>query len=137
MFRLSEFIIYEKQGHVSYLTLNRPEVLNALHAPANAECAVAVEAFESDVDAWVLVVTGAGERAFSAGLDLRYRPPEGQAPPPVPAGFAGLTNPRYRKSAKPIVAAVHGYALGGGCELALACDIVIAADNARFGLPEA
>lgn len=131
-----EFIIYEKKGHVATLTLNRPEVLNAMHAPSNTECAVAVEDFENDDDAWVLVVRGAGDRAFSAGMDLRYRPPEGQAVPPPPAGFAGLTNPRYRKASKPVIAAVHGYALGGGFELALACDIVIAADNATFGLPE-
>jgi enoyl-CoA hydratase/carnithine racemase len=131
-----EFIIYEKQGHVANLTLNRPEVLNAMLAPSNTECARAVDDFENDVDAWVLVVRGAGERAFSAGMDLRYRPAEGQAVPHPPEGFAGLTNPRYRKVGKPVIAAVHGYALGGGFELALACDIVIAADNATFGLPE-
>jgi enoyl-CoA hydratase/carnithine racemase len=132
-----EFITYEKAGHVAHLTLNRPDVLNAMHPPANLECERALQDFENDVQAWVLVISGAGERAFSAGMDLRYRPPEGAPPvPQVQGGFAALTNPRHRKLTKPVIAAVHGYALGGGLELAMACDIIIAADNATFGLPE-
>ncbi len=132
-----EFILYEKADHIAYLTLNRPEVLNALHAPAHNECAAALEDFENDTDAWVMIINGAGERAFCAGMDLRYRPPEGSPPVSIPpGGFAGLTNPRGCKITKPIIAAVHGYTLGGGLELSMACDLIIAADNTTFGLPE-
>jgi enoyl-CoA hydratase/carnithine racemase len=111
-------------------------VLNALHPPAHHECARAFEEFDEDPDAWVAIISGAGDRAFCAGMDLRYRPGEGDNLPVPPGGFAGLTNPRNCKIWKPIIAAVHGYTLGGGLELALACDIVVAADSAVFGLPE-
>ncbi len=130
-----EFIRYEKDGHVAYLTLNRPDVMNALHAPAHRECAQALDAFEGDADAWVLIITGAGDRAFCAGMDLHDRAAGGNESRPR-GGFGGLTNPRERMVTKPIVAAVNGYALGGGLEIALACDIVVAADTAMLGLPE-
>ncbi|HEY7270899.1 MAG TPA: enoyl-CoA hydratase-related protein [Dehalococcoidia bacterium] len=132
-----EFIMYERADHVAYLRLNRPDVLNALHPPAHVECAAALDDFENDADAWVLIISGAGDRAFCAGMDLRYRPPEGA--PPVqtpPGGFGGLTNPRGCKITKPIIAAIHGYTLGGGLELAMASDIIVAAENAVLGLPE-
>jgi len=132
-----EFIKYEKSDHIAYLTLNRPEVMNALHTPAHVECAAALADFEKDTDSWVMIVTGEGDRAFSAGMDLRYRPAEGAPPVQMPpGGFAGLTNPRHCKITKPIIAAINGYALGGGLELAIACDIVVAADTATLGLPE-
>ena len=132
-----EFIQYEKRGRIAYVTINRPERLNALHPPANMEMLDAFSDFRDDSEAWVAIVTGTGERAFSAGNDLRYtaehqgdrdRPPVGRAP------FAGITS--NFTCWKPIIAAVNGYALGGGLELALACDIIIAADHAEVGLPE-
>jgi crotonobetainyl-CoA hydratase len=107
--------------------------MNALHPPANAELAQAFDDFAADPDLWVAILTGAGDRAFSAGNDLRYQA-EGNAVTVPPSGFAGITS-RYDLD-KPVIAAVNGVAMGGGFEIALACDIIIASDNATFALPE-
>ena len=133
-----EFITYEKVDRIAYLTINRPDVMNALHPPACVEMSDAWDDFAEDPDAWVAIVTGAGERSFSAGMDLRYRnKTDGERVAMPESGFGGLTNPRKRAINKPIIAAVNGYALGGGLEMAMACDIIIASDTATFGLPEA
>jgi len=133
-----QYALYEKKEKVAYLTINRPEVMNALHYPAHEELWEIWCDFRDDPEMWVAIVTGAGERAFSAGNDLKYTASQmGRAiVPPLlpPGGFGGITN-RF-ECWKPIIAAVNGYALGGGFEIALACDIIIAADHARFGLPE-
>jgi enoyl-CoA hydratase/carnithine racemase len=127
--------IYEKRGHVAYITLNRPEVMNAIHPPGTEEINEMWDDFAADRDLWVAILTGAGDRAFSAGNDLKYQSEHGGQIPQLPStGFCGLTS-RYELN-KPIIAAVNGLALGGGFELALACDIIIAAEHARFGLPE-
>ncbi|MBI4642116.1 MAG: enoyl-CoA hydratase/isomerase family protein [Candidatus Tectomicrobia bacterium] len=136
-----EFIRYEKKDHIAYITINRPEVMNALHPPANEELSDAWTDFGRDDDSWVAILTGAGDRAFSAGNDLKYTAAQsaqggGRTQPrrPIIGGFGGLTN-RF-DIWKPIIAAVNGYALGGGLETAMACDIIIAAEHAQFGLPE-
>lgn len=136
-----EYCRYEKRGHVAYVTIIRPEVMNALHAHASRELGGAWDQFAADDDAWVGVLTGEGDKAFSAGNDLKYtaemsRLTREQRPDlSMPAGgFGGLTS-RFDLF-KPIIARVNGFALGGGFEMALACDIIVAADHAEVGLPE-
>ncbi|MBI2766497.1 MAG: enoyl-CoA hydratase/isomerase family protein [Chloroflexi bacterium] len=136
-----QFCRYEKKGHVAYVTITRPEVFNALHAHANRELSEVFDDFAADDDAWVAVLTGEGDRAFSAGNDLKYtaemsrlKPEERPDLSMGKGGFGGITS-RYDLF-KPLVARVNGYALGGGLELALACDLIIAAEHAELGLPE-
>ncbi|SFH95224.1 enoyl-CoA hydratase-related protein [Albimonas pacifica] len=128
-----EFCKTETQGNILLVTLNRPEVYNAMHGPMHDELARVWDDFQADPDLWVAVLTGAGEKAFSAGNDLKATA-SGAPLSQNPAGFAGLAT-RYDRT-KPIVAAVNGFAMGGGFETALACDVIIAADTATFALPE-
>jgi enoyl-CoA hydratase/carnithine racemase len=130
-----EFATYEKKGRIAVVTINRPERMNALHPPANLELDQIWNDFEKDPEVWVGIVTGAGDKAFSAGNDLRYTAEHGRDMVRFgESGFGGLAN--RTTCWKPIIAAVNGYALGGGFEMALACDIIVAADHARVGLPE-
>ncbi len=126
------FCTAERDGRLLTVTICRPEVRNALHPPAHHELAAVFDAFEADADLWVAIVTGAGE-AFCAGQDLKWLA-EGGAPEVPPSGFGGLTA-RY-DLVKPVIAAVDGVAMGGGFEIALACDLVVASERARFALPE-
>jgi len=128
-----EFIRYEKRNRIAYVTINRPEVMNALHPPANEELARVWDDFAADPEAWVAILTGAGERAFSAGNDLKWTAAHG-VPRMPKAGFGGIV--ARHDLWKPLIAAVNGVALGGGLEIALACDVIVAADSARLGLPE-
>ncbi|MFP3944315.1 MAG: enoyl-CoA hydratase-related protein [Alphaproteobacteria bacterium] len=128
-----EFCSVERDGRLTLITIDRPEVMNALHPPANFELAQVFDDFEADPEQWVAILTGAGDRAFSAGNDLKYQAAGNKVEVP-PTGFAGLTA-RY-ELVKPVIAAVNGVAMGGGFEIALACDLIIAAENASFALPE-
>ncbi len=129
---MPEFALVETRDHITTVTINRPERLNALHPPANIELGEIFDDFAADDDAWVAIITGAG-RGFSAGNDLRFQA-EGGERPKVPRGFGGLTS-RFDMT-KPVIAAVNGVAMGGGFEIALACDLIVAARSARFALPE-
>ena len=128
-----QFCTVQDQGRLRIVTLNRPEVLNALHADANDELAGVWDEFDAREDLWVGIITGQGERGFSAGNDLKVQA-SGKRRPNGPRGFAGICN-RFDLT-KPLIAAVNGVAMGGGFETALACDIIIAAENAVFALPE-
>ena len=130
---MGEFCRVEKEGRLTIVTIERPDVMNALHPPGNFELAEAFDDFASDPEQWVAIITGASDRAFSAGNDLKYQASGGKMGGPK-SGFAGLTA-RFDNS-KPVIAAVNGLAMGGGFEIALACDLIIAAENAIFALPE-
>jgi enoyl-CoA hydratase/carnithine racemase len=130
---MPEFCSVERDGHVLTVTLNRPEVMNALHPPASFELSKMFDDFAADPELWVAILTGAGDRAFSAGNDLKFQAAGGRIEMPA-SGFAGITS-RF-DLAKPLIAAVNGVALGGGFEIALACDLVVASETASFGLPE-
>ena len=127
------FCHVQDEGRLRIVTLNRPEVMNALHTDANEELEAVWDNFAANPDLWVGIVTGAGDRAFSAGNDLKVQA-EGKRRPLPRTGFAGLTS-RFDLD-KPVIAAVNGIAMGGGFEIALACDLIIAAENALFALPE-
>jgi enoyl-CoA hydratase/carnithine racemase len=130
-----QFATYEKTGRIAVVTINRPERMNSLHPPANFELHEIWNDFERDPEVWVGILTGAGDKAFSAGNDLRYTAEHGMNMIRVAdSGFGGIAS--RTTCWKPILAAVNGYALGGGFEMALACDVIIAAEHARLGLPE-
>lgn len=130
-----EFVRFEKRDRVAWVTLNRPEVMNALHPPCHDRLDAIWDEFATDPELWVAVLTGTGERAFCAGNDLKWTAQNANRMPPLPkGGFAGLAT-RF-DLVKPVIAAVNGVALGGGFEVVLACDVVIAAQHAQFGLPE-
>lgn len=134
-------VLYERRERLAVITLNRPEALNALNGPVRRGLLDAFTAFRDDADAWVAIVTGSGERAFSAGADLKEMSAGRQA---EVAGetidpFWDAERPSLNRGLpiwKPIIAAINGYCLAGGLELALACDIRIAVPHARFGLTE-
>ena len=129
---MTEFCLVEKKDHIMTVRINRPDRLNALHPPGNAELGEVFDDFAADDDMWVAVITGEG-RGFSAGNDLRYQA-EGGERVPMPRGFGGLTS-RFDLH-KPVIAAVNGVSMGGGFEIALACDLIIASEKAMFALPE-
>ena len=129
-----EHIIVESRGAVGIITLNRPKMLNALSFGVFREIAAAVDDLEADDAIGCIVITGS-EMAFAAGADVKEMQPKGFLDM-FADDFATAGAGRVAKCRKPTIAAVAGYALGGGCELAMMCDIIIAADTAKFGQPE-
>ena len=128
-----KYCIVQDEGRVRIVTINRPDVMNALHSDAHHEMEGMWNEFAARDDLWIAIVTGAGPRAFSAGNDLKIQAAGKRGPFPK-TGFAGLTH-RFDLD-KPVIAAVNGVAMGGGFEIALACDIIVASENAIFALPE-
>ena len=130
---------YEKRGHAAWLTLNRPERLNALDTTLKEKIVEAAVEASVDPDVWVVVVRGAGGKAFCVGADLKdmaERDRTGGRPSTPMLEVGRNVHEAVLEIPKPTVAVVEGYALGGGCELALACDLRVAADDAVFGMPE-
>ena len=128
-----ETILVEKQGAVTVVTLNRPEALNALNSQVLADLMVAFAAYDADSSQRCLVLTRS-EKAFAAGADIKEMQPRGFSQMFGENYFAGVS--QIAATRKPWIAAVAGFALGGGCELAMTADFIIAADTARFGQPE-
>jgi len=127
-------ILRDTRGHVAILTINRPDARNAVNAAVTAGLSAALDDIEQDKDAWVVILTGAGNKAFCAGMDLKaFASGEGGGIMANKNGFAGIAR---RDFAKPIIAAVNGHALAGGFEVVLSCDLVVAVEQATFGIPE-
>lgn len=128
-----ETILVETRGKVGLVTLNRPKALNALNSVVMEEVVAALQAFEADETIGAIVLTGS-EKAFAAGADIKEMQEKSYIDMYMADFFAGWD--AMTRIRKPIIAAVSGYALGGGCELAMMCDFIIAGDNAKFGQPE-
>ena len=128
-----ETIIVETRGKVGLITLNRPKALNALNAQVLADILAAAKGFDADPGIGAMVITGS-EKAFAAGADIKEMQTIAYADAYVQDLFVGWEE--FARTRKPMIAAVAGYALGGGCELAMMCDFIIAADTAKFGQPE-
>jgi len=128
-----QYILVERNERIGIATLNRPKELNALRTQLLGELAAALEEFERDEAIRCIVITGAGDRAFAAGADIKEMADKS----PVQMMMGGFEQwLRIKRIRKPMIAAVGGYALGGGCELAMQCDMIVASENARFGQPE-
>ena len=137
-----QFFTYDiPRPHVAWVTIERPEVANAVHTPAHIEWSTILDEIAENDDIWLAVFTGSGDRSFCAGRDLKHLSSVQQAGPEVvkanAEAMAGITRLIDRHDfPKPLIARVNGAARGGGFEVALACDLVVAADHATFGLPE-
>jgi enoyl-CoA hydratase len=129
---MADEVLRERRGHVEILTINRPEARNAINRATAIALGEALDACESDDEVWVVILTGAGDKAFSAGMDLKAFA-AGEFPI-TDKGFGGITQ---RDFPKPLIAAANGAALAGGFEILISCDMVVAADHAKFGIPEA
>ena len=130
--QMSELVKYEKHGHIGIFTLNRPKAMNAVNGKLSAQFEAHLEAFEADENMWIGIVCSSHKKVFCAGADLKAI---GSGVPlaTVKGGFAGFVSYPRRK---PMIAAVDGFALAGGCEIVLACDMCVASESSRFGVPE-
>jgi enoyl-CoA hydratase len=127
-------LLRERRGHTEILTINRPEARNAINGAVSRAVTDAFDELEADNDCWVVIVTGSGDKAFSAGMDLKaFTAGEAGEIMGAKGGFGGITQ---RNFPKPLIAAVNGSCLAGGCEIMLACDLVVAVEEAKFGIPE-
>ncbi len=131
-----ENLLVEREGAVAIITINRPAKLNALNAPTIAELGLAMEACAADASVRAVVLTGAGDKAFVAGADITELAVQTPAEGKERSAAGQRVFDRLETLGKPVIAAVNGLALGGGCELAMACTLRLAADTARFGQPE-
>jgi dehydration protein DpgD len=137
-----KFVGYHKRGRVATIIMQRPEALNAMNTRMHEELSRVWEDFETDPDVWVGIITGAGKRAFSVGQDLKELAEREASGAAGTSSFGSAGKPGAPRLTdrfditKPLVAKVHGYALGGGFELALSCDLIVASDDTQFGLPE-
>lgn len=129
---MADELLRERRGHIELLTINRPEARNAINRATALALSDALDDCETDDEVWVVVLTGADNKAFSAGMDLKAFA-TGEFPI-TERGFGGITK---RDFPKPLIAAVNGSALAGGFEIMISCDMVVAADHAKFGIPEA
>lgn len=127
-------LLRERRGHTEILTINRPEARNAINGAVSRAMSDALDELEKDDDCWVVILTGSGDKAFSAGMDLKaFTAGEAGDIMGAKGGFGGIAQ---RDFPKPIIAAVNGSALAGGCEIMLSCDLVVAVEEAKFGIPE-
>ncbi len=132
---MADEVLRERRGHVEILTINRPEARNAINGAVTRAFSSFMDELTDDEDCWVVIITGSGDKAFSAGMDLKaFSSGEGPEILEAKGGFGGLTR---REFPKPMIAAVNGAALAGGLEVMLSCDLAVAAEHATFGIPEA
>src|SRR6201997_2373667 len=131
-----ENVVYDKKGPIAYVTLNRPKVMNALNKATINELRSAFENARDDSNVRGVILTGAGEKAFAAGADISEVANQTAIEAEESTRFGQSVTDLIENLGKPVVAAVNGFALGGGCELAMACTLRIAAESARFGQPE-
>lgn len=131
---MENVVLTEKRGRILIITLNRPQAGNSINPAVAQALDTALNDAEADNEVYAVILTGAGNKIFCGGMDLKYMAQHGAEGVVIEGhGFAGLTE---RFFSKPLICAVNGFALGGGTEFALACDIIIAAEHAKFGLPE-